>query len=110
MGPALVERAAPAIEARLLRRCGRARGLRGLGLEGAMHALVGAVLLGRAARNALRANAEADPPHAERREAAERPGGAEGHPVVGANHARQAVLLETAATLGLRQRAPGAGE
>src|ERR671924_1034668 len=60
--------------------------------EGPVHALVCPVLLGSARRHALMADAELDPPHGERAQAAEG-GGGERRPVVGANGLRQAILL-----------------
>lgn len=68
------------------------------------------ILLRSAARDALGPNAEADPPDRERGEAAQRAGHAERDAVVGADHARQPMLLETALALHLGRRARGARE
>ena len=58
-----------------------------------MHALVRAVLLRVGRQDPLMLNPQAEPPHIERRQAVQRRGG-EGHAVVGAHRARQAVLAE----------------
>jgi hypothetical protein len=58
-----------------------------------VHALMGAVLVGRGRKNPLVLSAQAHPPHIELREAVN-PGRGEGHPIVRANRARQPVFAK----------------
>ena len=63
--------------------------------SGFVHPLVRAVLLRVRGQDALVLNAQAQPPHVERREAMQRRR-REGHAVVGAHRQREAVLAEEA--------------
>src|SRR5262245_35673778 len=63
----------------------------GRGLERAMHAIMGAVLLRMTRENPLVLNPQAHPPDIELREPVD-PRGREGHAIVGADGLRQAVL------------------
>ena len=94
MRPLLIELGAELIAAALLgRRGGRGRRTGTLGLERAMHALVAAVLLRLAGRDALRCDAELDPPDREPAKSAGSDRG-ERRTVVGAQRARQAIILK----------------
>ena len=93
MGPFEVVLMAEGVEAPLLSLEVAGGGTGGLGLESSMHALVSTVLLRVGGFDELGVNPETDPPDGESREATQR-GGGEGHPVVGADDLRKAVLLE----------------
>src|SRR2546421_1032798 len=84
-----VETISKPIKASLLCRERPSRGPRGLCFERAMHPLVPAVLLGMGGLDQLGMNAEADPPHRERRESAEGTG-SKRRAVIGANPLGQA--------------------
>ena len=79
-----VELLAEAIEAPLLSGEAPRRRARGLGLQGAMHAFMAAILLRLARFDQLGQNAQADPPGGEARESGQRVGG-KGHAIVGAD-------------------------
>src|SRR3989475_2756904 len=66
-----------------------------LALQGLVHAFVGAVLVRRGWEDPLVVNAQAQPPHVELREPVNSRRG-EGHAVVGANRAGQAILAKEA--------------
>jgi len=93
--PLFVVLAPELVEADLLGVQVAARRPRGLGLQGAVHALVPTVLLGMRGLDELGTDPEADPPHRKRRQSSEGRGG-ERHAVVGADDAWQAVLFEEA--------------
>src|SRR6185437_3071137 len=61
-----------------------------------MHPLMAAVLLGVAGDDALNANAQAQPPHRQLREAKKRVRAGKGRPVVGADGLGEAKFLENA--------------
>src|SRR6266436_1831344 len=89
----VVELLPKSIEAALLRRETAGRWARGLGLQGAVHAFMPAVLLRAAGLDELWQDAEADPPRRELRQASQR-GGGERHAVIGANPLGQPILFE----------------
>src|SRR2546425_3120568 len=84
MGPLVVVLLAEALEGPLLRRERGAWGANGPALQRLVHALVGAILLRMGGQNPLVLNAQAQPPHVERRESMQRRR-CERHTVVGAN-------------------------
>src|SRR6266700_2829541 len=63
-------------------------------LQGEVHALVAAVLLGMARLDALDLDAEPQPPYGQLRQVEQGVGTGEGHAVVGADGDRQATLCE----------------
>jgi hypothetical protein len=93
VGPLLVVLAAPGGEAPLLRRAVGGRGQRGGCLEGAMEALMAAILLGVCRLDQLGVDAEVHPPDGQLRQAG-RGTGRKGDPVIGADDVRQAELAE----------------
>ena len=93
MWPIFVVLAPERIEVPLLRRAGLAHGFDRLSLERAMHPLMHAVLLRRRRPDALMCDAELHPVGVEERKTVDC-GGGEGHAVVGADRARQAILAK----------------
>ena len=92
------------VECTLLGREGRARRSNRPALQRLVHALVGAVLLWVRGQDALVLNAQAEPPHVERREPMQR-GGRERHAVVGPHRPRQPIFAEEAIEDGPHARA-----
>src|ERR1043166_1345587 len=84
------------IKASLLLQEVLARRLGGFLLQRQVHALVSAVLLRLPGLDTLERDPQAQPPHRELAQAEERGGAGEGHAVVGADRAWQAVVLESA--------------
>src|SRR6266851_5952100 len=89
----VVELLPKSIEAALLRGEAARRRARGLGLQGAVHAFMPAVLLWAAGLDEFRQDAQADPPRRKLRQAGQR-GGGKRHAVVSANPRRQPILPE----------------
>ena len=86
--PLVVELESEGVKEALLGTGVSGRGPGRLGLEGSVHALVPSVLLGMGGLYQLRADAQADPPDREAREAADGRGGGKRHAVVGADDFR----------------------
>jgi hypothetical protein len=96
MRPLAVELLEEAIEAGLLLQAVGAWRAGGLLLEGEVHALVAAVLLGVSWLDALDGDAESEPPDGELGEIEEGVGAGKGDAIVGADGARQSALTEEA--------------
>src|SRR6266849_1973006 len=93
MRPFVIELVTEVIEALLLMGQGGGRRIRGFGLERLVHPLMAAVLLGLARLDALRPDAQLDPPDPEPAKPARTERG-EGGAIIGADRARQAVLAK----------------
>jgi hypothetical protein len=93
VGPFIIVETAEGIEGALLGGQARLRRPTRLPLERLVHALVGAVLLRVGGQNPLVLDAESQPPDVQLREAVNA-GGGEGHAVIGANRAGQAILAK----------------
>src|SRR5712692_668695 len=91
--PLVVEDVAKLVEAALLGPPRRLRGLRGFLLESEMHPLMPSIFFGVSGPDALRLDAELDPPHRQPRQPGGR-GRGERRPIVGAHGARQAILAK----------------
>src|SRR5439155_9229574 len=91
VGPLLVVFAHEPAKALLLRAAVRSWRARGLGFQHPMKLLMGTVLFGMPWRDAFRDDAQSDPPHRQRREAAQA-GTGKGEAVVAPNAVRQPVL------------------
>ena len=96
MGPLVVEFADEGIEPGLLLKAVCARRPGRLGLEGAVHALVAAVLLRVAGPDAFDRDAEPQPEDRQLRQVVEAVGRGEGQAVIGADRRRQAALPKQA--------------
>ncbi len=94
MGTLVVEDLDKFFEARLLlKKIGGGR-LGGLFLQGQMHALMAAILLGMAGLDALNTDPQAEPPHGELAQVEQRMCGSERHTVIAADVGGQAALLK----------------
>src|SRR5437879_6309009 len=94
VGTFVVEDLHELVEARLLLKKIAGRRLGGLFLQGQMHALMAAVLLGVARLNPLDANTEPEPPDRELAQIKQGVRGSEGHAVIAADVGWQAALLK----------------
>src|SRR5690606_19905750 len=106
----VVEVPPPLGEARVLPRHGLGRRMNGFLFQGTMHPLMHTVLLRSPGANALRIDAQVNPPDRERRQAGNRVRIAERHSVVAANDLRQAVLLKVSLEKWTHSFARHAGE
>ena len=96
MRPLVIELVHEGIEAGLLLEDIRGRRPRGLGLQRQVQALVPPILLGMSRRNALQADAEAEPPDGELAQPVQRMRGGEGHAIVRADGLGKPILLKRA--------------